>query len=118
MGAVMRIELPWPPRALWPNARGHWTRKAKASKQYREDATLTCIMQRVPNMAAPVTARITFCPPDRRARDLDNMLSAIKAGIDAIASRIAVDDQHWHMTIARGDVRKGGAVVVEINTGD
>ena len=112
---TVTVALPWPPRALWPNARGHWTRKAKASKQYRDDATLSCIMQRVPNMAAPVAARITFFPPDKRARDLDNMLAAIKAGIDAIATRIAVDDQHWSMTIGRGEVRKGGAVVVEID---
>lgn len=115
---MTRIELPWPPRSLWPNVavREHWTRKAKALKQYREDASLLCIIQRVPRMKAPVSARFTFCPPDKRARDLDNMLAATKAGIDSIAAHIGVDDQHWSMTIARGEVRKGGAVVVEIET--
>lgn len=112
---TVTITLPWPPRALWPNARGHWTRKAKASKQYREGASLLCIIHRVPKMHAPVSARFTFCPPDRRARDLDNMLAATKAAIDSIAAHIGVDDQHWSMTIGRGEVRKGGAVVVEID---
>lgn len=113
---TVTIALPWPPRALWPNARGHWASKAKAIARYREDVRFTCILQRVPKLQAPVSARFTFCPPDRRARDLDNMLAACKAAIDSIAAHIGVDDQHWSMTIGRGDVRKGGAVVVEIET--
>ena len=31
----MNVTLPWPPSALNPNARPHWTAKAKAAKAYR-----------------------------------------------------------------------------------
>lgn len=57
---------------------------------------------------------ITFQPPNKIARDLDNMLAAIKSGLDGIASAIGVDDSRWHISIRKGGVVKGGQVVVEV----
>lgn len=58
---------------------------------------------------------LTFCPPDNRRRDLDNLLAASKAGIDGIALACGVDDYGWSFSITRGDVVKGGAVLVNIS---
>ena len=56
---------------------------------------------------------ITFYPPDRRKRDLDNMLSAIKYGLDGIALASGVDDYSWSLTISRGVPMKDGEVHIQ-----
>jgi hypothetical protein len=43
------------------------------------------------------------------------MLASIKSGLDGIASAIGVDDSKWEIKISRGDIIKGGAVVVEVS---
>lgn len=58
--------------------------------------------------------RITFNPPDRRKRDLDNLLASIKSHLDGVADVIGVDDSKWGLTLVRGEVVKGGAVKVEV----
>ncbi|MEJ7933513.1 hypothetical protein WG907_04475 [Sphingobium sp. AN558] len=62
--------------------------------------------------AAHLTLR--FCPPDRRRRDLDNMLASFKQGIDAISETIGLDDYHFGLTLSRGEPVKGGSVEVTI----
>lgn len=52
--------------------------------------------------------------PARRA-DLDNMLAAMKAGLDGVAQATGVDDSRWEYRIARGDPTKGGRVDVELS---
>lgn len=58
---------------------------------------------------------ITFNPPDRRRRDLDNMLAACKAYLDGISDALGVDDSNFKLTIQKGEVVKGGQVVVEVS---
>lgn len=57
---------------------------------------------------------ITFNPPDKRRRDLDNMLASCKAMLDGLASAMKVDDYEFTITLRRGDPVKGGAVAVVI----
>lgn len=56
---------------------------------------------------------VTFRPPDRRARDLDNLVASFKAGQDGIALALDVDDSGFNPSHEIGDPVKGGAVVVE-----
>ncbi len=69
-------------------------------------------------MAVPECAHldITFYPPDRRKRDLDNMLGAIKYGLDGIAKASGVDDYGWSLTISRGVPVDGGEVHIQFKT--
>jgi crossover junction endodeoxyribonuclease RusA len=64
----------------------------------------------------PINVSITFHEPDKRRRDMDGMLSQSKNMLDGIADAIGVDDHLWSLSLRRGEVRKGGAVVVEIET--
>lgn len=105
----MIVTLPWPPSELSPNARVHWTKKAKAAKAYRLIAAWAAV-----GMGPGRTVSITFNPPDKRARDLDNMLASIKSGLDGIASSIGIDDSQWSLTIRKGEVIQGGLVTVEV----
>lgn len=58
---------------------------------------------------------VVFHPPSRRRWDLDNMLSRLKQGCDAVADAIEVDDGKWRsMTLERGDVMPGGGVWIYV----
>lgn len=106
------IRLPWPPAKLSPNARGHWRTKEKARTEYREACYLLAGYKKLPQ--GNITLEITFCPPDNRARDLDNCLAAIKYGIDGIARRWGINDKLFRpITIDFGPPEKGGAVYIK-----
>lgn len=112
-----RIELPWPPTALRPNASspGAWRKKQGAAKSYRADCAIMCRAAGLTKCGlekAHMTIR--FCPPDNRRRDLDNMLASFKQGIDAVSEAIGLDDYHFGFTIMRGEPVKGGNVIVEV----
>lgn len=109
------VTLPWPPSALSPNARGHWGIKARHAKKYRRDARILCLAQGLRALSAEaLSLRITFNPPDRRARDIDNMIASAKAGLDGLADATGVDDSRWSITTRKGEPVKGGAVVIEV----
>lgn len=109
-----RAYLPWPPRILWPNARVHHMVLYRAKKEYGERCAWYCLACKTKELhgAERVNARITFHPPDRRRRDMDNMLAAIKAGIDAVAEHVMVDDSKWTMTLAVGEPKINGGVEI------
>lgn len=114
---MIELELPWPSSKLLPNARspGAWRIKQGAAKAYRADCDIVCRaagLRRTGEDRAHLTLR--FCPPDRRRRDLDNMLASFKQGIDAIAAAIGIDDCHFGFTLLRGEPVKGGTVRVSI----
>lgn len=112
----MRIELPFPPKELSPNARVHWAKKASAVRGYRLACAWHAVEQKVGKMDAKnVDATITFHPPSRRRIDMDNLLARSKAAIDAVSEAIGVDDSRWSFSLVRGEPRpKLGALVMEI----
>ena len=110
------IELPWPPKELSPNARVHWTKKAKAAKAYRAECYM---LAKAAGVKVPpgqrVALMIEFIPPDRRARDDDNCLASFKAGRDGIADALGVDDRRFVTSLWLADEPVyGGAVRVTI----
>ena len=116
----MRVELPWPDPKLAPNRRNgkHWTvtHTAKLSA-FGDAATLTMQALRATGYQAPADGPIgltlTFCPPDRRRRDLDNML---KPMLDALTYvKVWSDDsQIDDLRIIRAPVVAGGRVTVRV----
>ena len=109
------IRLPWPDAKLSPNARVHWAQQAKSKKHAREQAYYFALEAGcVGSSADSVHVSLTFCPPDKRRRDLDNALAASKASLDGIADALGVDDSRWRLSIQFGPVVKGGEVVVEV----
>lgn len=112
----MTLELNWPPSVLWPNGRAHWAVKNRAKRVARDTAywvTRAAPVVAVPDRGA-IPVRLTFCPPTKRRYDLDNALAACKAALDGVAEALVVDDVRFAPVLVRGDVCKGGKVVVEI----
>ena len=109
--------LPWPPKELSPNARVHWAKKAKAAREYKSSCMWSLWYEKLPLPANPWAGKksfkIEFSPPSERRADLDNMLAAIKPGIDALAHVTGVDDSEFQFTISKAPPVKGGAVRVE-----
>ncbi len=109
------LKLPWPVMpALSPNFRGHWAEKYRAKAQLRESWAWEAKRQGAKRLPVEVLSlHITFVPPDRRHRDLDNLLASIKAGLDGLADVWKVDDSKWSLQITKsGEV--GGWVEVQL----
>ena len=87
------VTLGWPPLVLNPNMRVHWAKKAKAAKAYREACGWACRGAKLVCGGGPVTLAITFYPPDRRHRDVDNLVASIKSGLDGVADALGIDDR-------------------------
>lgn len=110
------IRLPWPPRELSPNARVHWRTYRAEARVYRQAAWALAMEAGAQGIRADaLSLAITFQPPNRARRDLDNCLAAIKAGLDGIADACGVDDSRWSLALTRGEPVKGGAVVISVS---
>ena len=107
--------MPWPVmRELSPNWRGHWSGKARAKKKLRAAWAACALEQGARRLLVPaLSVRLEFVPPDRRARDLDNLLASCKAGLDGLADVLGVDDSKWSIAICKAD-GQGGFVRVEV----
>ena len=117
----MRIELPWPDPSLAPNRKNghHWGSTHAAKGKRLADARLLTLAAMRQAGYVPTTGTLaltlTFCAPDRRRRDLDNLLAALKADFDGVAQALGVDDQLFEpLTLRRGEPVKGGRVVLEV----
>jgi crossover junction endodeoxyribonuclease RusA len=112
------VKMPWPQKELSPNWRGHWTKLGKTKAAYRQACYVTAKSDGVTKTAAKAAhLTITFYPPDKRGRDLDNMLASIKSGLDGLADAMGMDDRHWTLTLAVAD-SIGGYVHISINPMD
>lgn len=112
------IELPFPPKALWPNGRAHWADKHRAAKKAKNDAYLS-MKGYLETMRAPaVPARLVFTirpKPSGPEPDRDNCVSAMKAYQDGIAAALGINDRTLaEPRIIMGERVKGGAVIVEV----
>lgn len=110
---MQEIVLPWPPKELNPNKRLHWAILAKSKKNYRS-ACFYIAKQTNPNVdKQKVNLTITFYKPDKRHRDLDNMLASMKSGLDGLADALGVNDKHFSISMNVAD-EIGGMVKVVI----
>ena len=93
----MKVTLPWPPKALSPNARVHWSVKSQAAKSYRRHCLDLCKLANIvkPETEGRLHLWLTFYPPDRRHRDDDNMIASFKSGRDGIADALGIDDKRF-----------------------
>jgi crossover junction endodeoxyribonuclease RusA len=116
---AIRVELPFPPADLSPNrAKGrHWGALSAARKRYCE-ACWALTLAQIKGFVAPagnIALRITFVQPDKRRRDVDNLMACAKNGIDGFAAALKVDDSRFEpLTISRAYGGKPGALIVEI----
>lgn len=114
LGGAVNLTLPWPPKELSPNARRHYQALARSKKAYREACAWTAKQQGAARLKpGALSVHLEFVPPDRRPRDWDNMLAAVKSGLDGLADVLGVDDHYWRISFNVAD-EVGGMVRVRI----
>jgi len=111
------LTLPWPPKELSPNARVHRLVKAKAAKAYRQICWALTKEAKLEIASLPAHLKITFVPPTRQPRDLDNCLASIKSGLDGVADALKVNDQGFRPLTVDISPDIGGMVIVEFLEG-
>ena len=114
----IEIALPYPPSVnhYWESRvvrRGARyipsVRVGEAGQRYQE--SVVRLLDSVPKFTGPVRVQVLVQPPDRRQRDLDNVLKAL---LDSLTNAGVWDDdsQVASLLVVRGDQVDGGAVLV------
>jgi len=106
------LTLPWPPSInhYWRHARGrHYI--SEQGKQYRDTVQAIVAAGRSQTLTGRVAVSIVAYPPDRRRRDVDNVLKAL---LDALthAGLWLDDEQIDDLRIVRDRVVAPGRVSV------
>lgn len=119
---MISFRLPFP-----PSVNSYWRHIAKGplagrvlisakGREYRTDCEHAVLMQRVQRGALKGRLAVSLVAnvPDKRVRDLDNML---KSSLDAIKHCGVINDDGDidKITIERGPYVKGGQLLVEIS---
>lgn len=118
---MITITLPWLDSRLLPNRKNgmHWTATHKIKQEALKNAFLATKKEiwgkDIGN--AKKSLKIVFYAPDKRKRDLDNLLAAMKPSIDGIAQALGIDDSLFRpITLNMGlDPDKKGFVEIEIS---
>jgi len=117
----MKITFPWPPKELSPNRSIHWAALGRSKKKYKTDCMWICKAAKLPTkfkdrvFCAP---QITFNPPDKRLRDMDNCVAAFKAGQDAMAEALGINDRIFLPNYEWGEPVKHGSVTIKFSQGE
>ena len=112
----MKITLPWPDKRLSPNARVHWAVVASIKGAARaEGFALAREALGRSVITGPLHVSLTFHPPTKARRDLDNMLASMKAALDGVSQAIGIDDSEWSLSLCKGEPVKSGCVVVTLS---
>ncbi|MDE3021954.1 MAG: RusA family crossover junction endodeoxyribonuclease [Pseudomonadota bacterium] len=116
---MSELTLPWPSKVLSPNARVHWAVKSKAAKAYRHACYMLAIQAGAKTgipWEGDVHLWIDYYPPDRRARDQDNMIAASKALFDGLADAYGVNDKRFRLhPYVKDEI--GGMIKIRITKG-
>ena len=112
---VSHYRLPYPPtvNTYWRHLRKyHRTIISKAGRRYKDEVRAALANQGATKLKGRIALRIIAYMPDKRKRDLDNILKAL---LDALSPHLYEDDsQIDEIRILRGNVHKGGSVFLEI----
>ena len=118
---MIQIIVPFPDSVLLPNRRaGQPWQSTHAAKKTAHEAGKIAALQAAfglpPLPPRNVDVTIVFTPPDRRKRDVDGMLSALKPTLDGIAEGLGIDDTRFNpIHLHRGEPMNGGKVTVIID---
>ena len=115
------LVLPFPDSALMPNeSQGkHWAVTRPARNKAKSDAFYLTKQAGWQGRDVSGCLKITFYCPDRRKRDLDNLIHAMKPALDGVARAIGIDDSNFKPLLSDScvaDSKAGARVELEFGT--
>lgn len=111
----IHLMLPFPDPILNPNVHVHWGKKNKARVAAREAGYYLALEKGVKlNADSRYHVTLVFCPPDQRARDLDNLSSAMKSALDGMCQGLGINDKMIRPVPDWGPQVAGGKVEITI----
>lgn len=94
---MIRVDLPYPHNALWPNGRPHKFEKAREVKKHRRWASNVTMADLAWRAFVPDETVTVHIIVSRKAKgvypDKDNTVAAAKAYLDGIADRLGINDR-------------------------
>jgi len=120
---MLIFDLPWPPSVnrYWRHiSRGALAGRVLISKhgrEYRRTIVTEIAHLRLPPLTGRLAVHVDAYPPDKRIRDLDNI---VKALFDVLTHAGVINDDGNidHFSVTRRNTTAGGLVRVQINTVD
>lgn len=111
---MFEVELPFPPSVnhYWRMWHGRMV-ISKEGREYRETVAAILWAKGVTPMTGPLAVSIEAFPPDRRRRDLDNLLKALGDSLQH-GGAFLDDSQIVWLLIEKAQVVPGGKVTVRI----
>lgn len=114
------VVLPWPPsvNAMWRNVKGR-TLLSLRGRSFRKSALDACLVGGVMHrqLAGRLSLRMVVCAPDRRERDLDNIVKGVQDALTH-AGVWRDDSQIDRLLVERGPTVRGGEVRVSVEVID
>ena len=115
----LHLQLPWPPRNLFPNVHQHWQVKARDARLVKRAGRFIAMERGVTHdKKKHYRVTLVFCPPSRRHFDRDNLLAAMKHTLDGMCQGLGIDDNNIKPVTEMGPVvgmpGKVEATIVEI----
>lgn len=112
---MTKIFFPWLDSRLSPNKRIDRRALIGVKQDAKFLASAITKDSRIVLLETDLQIKITFCPPDKRRRDLDNLYATFKPYQDGIFEALAMDDSLIDRVILqRGEMVKDGYVIVEL----
>jgi crossover junction endodeoxyribonuclease RusA len=111
----LMLLLPYPDHILSPNSpKRHWRHKQSAKEMAYTVGYYTALRDCERLYFSPtdlLQLGVTFNPPDKRHRDLDNVFSSIKSVLDGVCAGLKIDDAQiqrvvleWGKPVRHGEV--------------
>ena len=112
---MIELELPYPPSVNHYYRRvGQRTLISRQGRRYREHVAALVAAAGLRPVAGRVELRLEFYPPDRRRRDLDNVLKALWDALEK-GGAYHDDSQVKKVTAEMLSPTPGGRAIVRIN---
>lgn len=114
---MTQLHLPFPPSAnrLWRNVPGKGTLKSREYREWLERAANWLVGQRYAEFPGAYRLRIVATPPDRRGRDIDNLIKPVSDLLKMAG--IVADDKYARFVSAEwsdSPPAKPGQVIVTL----
>jgi crossover junction endodeoxyribonuclease RusA len=115
----VRLNLPYPAKALWPNGRAHFMAKAREVKKHRAWAWAAAKASPLTSAGdGPLPIRlIVHGKPTGPLPDRDGAVGACKSYLDGISDALGINDRHFAAPTVEFAPERTSRFVIEVGHG-